>query len=140
MLHVSIFVELLRSQPRLIFWFATLTQAALWWLVPSLFYAAPPGDLPSCWRSGTSSSSAPQGPPLAYWLAELAFSLGFSASLSVPALRGRHLLGHLHARPRHRRHPHAVMAVLLMVGITALYGADADFGPACWRCRSRRWC
>src|ERR1700722_2100229 len=46
MLHVSIFVEGLRSQPRLMFWLAALAQAAIWWLVPAIFYAAPPGDLP----------------------------------------------------------------------------------------------
>ena len=36
----------MRSQPRVTFWLATLAQVAIWWLVPSLFYAAPPGDLP----------------------------------------------------------------------------------------------
>ena len=46
MRHVSIFIEGLRSQPRLMFWLATLAQAAIWWLVPSIFYAAPPGELP----------------------------------------------------------------------------------------------
>ena len=44
MLHTSIIVELLRSQPRLTFWVATLAQAALWWVVPSLLYSSPPGD------------------------------------------------------------------------------------------------
>ena len=46
MLHVSLFVELLRSQPRFMVWAAAIAQGALWWLVPVLFYSAPPGDLP----------------------------------------------------------------------------------------------
>ena len=44
MLYVSIFVELLRSRPSLAIWLAALVQALLWTLVPSLFYASPPGD------------------------------------------------------------------------------------------------
>ncbi len=36
MLYVSIIFELLRSQPRLVFWLMTLVQAALWWITPSL--------------------------------------------------------------------------------------------------------
>src|SRR5262249_61533550 len=47
MLYVSIFVELLRSRPSLAVWLAALAQALLWLLVPSLFYAGPPGDLPN---------------------------------------------------------------------------------------------
>ena len=37
MVTVSLFIELLRTRPRLIFWMAVLTQAAVWILVPSLF-------------------------------------------------------------------------------------------------------
>ena len=44
MLYVSIFVELLRSRPALAVWIAALAQAALWTLVPTLFYSGPPGD------------------------------------------------------------------------------------------------
>jgi predicted branched-subunit amino acid permease len=45
MFYVSIFVELLRSRPSLAIWLAALVQALLWTLVPSLFYAGPPGDV-----------------------------------------------------------------------------------------------
>ena len=45
MLYVSIFIELLRSRPALAVWLAALMQAALWILVPALFYGSPPGDL-----------------------------------------------------------------------------------------------
>ena len=45
MLYVSLILESLRAHPRLMFWTAALSQAALWTLLPSLFYSAPPGLL-----------------------------------------------------------------------------------------------
>ena len=76
MLQVSIIFELLRSQPRMVFWLMTLTQATLWWLIPSLFYSAPPGDLPMLLAVGHEFQVGTfLGPPLASWLAEVAFSL-----------------------------------------------------------------
>src|SRR6478752_5754789 len=76
MLYVSIIFELLRSQPRLVFWLTTLTQAALWWLTPSLFYPAPPGDLPLLLAVGHEFQVGTFfGPPLASWLAEIAFDV-----------------------------------------------------------------
>ena len=33
LLHVSLFVELLRSQPRVLVWTAALAQAVLWWQI-----------------------------------------------------------------------------------------------------------
>src|SRR5438477_463367 len=47
MLYVSIVVELLRARPALAVAIAALLQAAVWTLVPTLFYAAPPGDVPT---------------------------------------------------------------------------------------------
>ena len=46
MLYVSILIELLRSRPAAAVWLAALAQGLLWTIVPSLFYAGPPGDLP----------------------------------------------------------------------------------------------
>ena len=133
MLTVSLLVEILRTRPRLIFWFAALSQAVLWTLVPSLFYAAPPGDVPQVlavgheFRLGTDL-----GPPLAYWLAEIAFRLAglfgvyllsqvcvFVTYWAVFRL-GSAIVG---AR-------HAALALLLMVGISALTVPTPDFGPA----------
>src|SRR5260370_40083439 len=73
MLYTSIIVELLRSQPRLAFWTATLAQGALWWLVPSLFYWPPPGELPLVLAIGHEFElGSAFGPPLALWMAEIA--------------------------------------------------------------------
>src|SRR5919198_152493 len=69
MLYVSPIVEALRGRPLLVFWTATLSQAFLWILVPSLFYASPPGDVPLVlaigheWQLGSG-----WGPPLAFLL------------------------------------------------------------------------
>ncbi len=133
MLYVSLIVEALRGRPALMFWTAALAQALLWVVVPSLFYAAPPGDLAQALAVGHEFQLGTHlGPPLAYWLADIAFVLGgmFAVYLlaqvciivaywAVFAL-GREIVG-----PRH-----AVIAILLMVGIFAFTVPSPDFGPA----------
>lgn len=133
MLHVSFFVEMLRSQPRLMFWFAALAQAALWWLIPSIFYAAPPGGLADVLAVGAEFQLGSYwGPPLAFWVAEIAYMIAgitgvyllsqvcvVAAYWAVFRL-GRAIVG-IH---------HAAMAVLLMVGIAAFTVPTPDFGPA----------
>src|SRR5688572_20774482 len=119
---VSLFIELLRTRPVAVFWAATLTQATLWTLVPTLFYSAPPGELAEFfavareWALGNAF-----GPPLAYWLAEIAFRAG-----GLPAVYllsqvcvvvtfwavfsfGRVIVGA----------PQAALAILLMMGVAA---------------------
>src|SRR5262245_62584146 len=123
MLYVTPIVEALRGRPRLVFWIAALAQAGLWVLVPSLFYASPPGDLPLTlavgheWQLGSF-----YGPPLAYWLAEIAFGLAGGSVVGVYLLAqvcvvaaywavfkiGRAVVGL----------DHAALAVLLIAGIT----------------------
>jgi 4-amino-4-deoxy-L-arabinose transferase-like glycosyltransferase len=133
MLYVSLIVESLRARPRLMFWAAALAQALLWLLVPWLFYAAPPGDLPITlavgheYRLGTDL-----GPPLAFWLGDAAFRLGgmsgvyLLSQLCVVAAfwalfeLGRATVGIFQA----------VLAVLLMVGIAVLSVPTPEFGPA----------
>jgi hypothetical protein len=76
MFRVSLILEMLRSRPSLMFWVAALAQGALWTLVPSLFYAAPPGDAPLVLAVGNEwLLGSPYGPPLAYWLADIAYTL-----------------------------------------------------------------
>src|SRR5258705_4205425 len=76
MLHVSIFVEGLRSRPQLMFWLAALVQGAIWWLVPSIFYAAPPGELPEVLAVGHEFQLGTDlGPPLAFWLADIVYMI-----------------------------------------------------------------
>jgi dolichyl-phosphate-mannose-protein mannosyltransferase len=133
-MHYSpLIVELLRSQPRLAFWAATLAQGALWWLVPSLFYSSPPGGLPLVLAVGHEFQLGSSfGPPLAFWMAEIAFRIAGSAGVYllaqaciVTAYYGVFTL----ARAVVGMH-HATFAVLLMAGIFAFAAPTPDFGPA----------
>jgi 4-amino-4-deoxy-L-arabinose transferase-like glycosyltransferase len=101
-------------------------------LVPALFYSAPPGNVAEVlavgheFRFGTAF-----GPPLAFWLAEVAFRaaglFGVYALSQICILvtygcvfaLGGAMLGR----------PHGVMAVLLMVGISVFTVPTPDFGP-----------
>src|SRR5258708_1003547 len=134
MLYVSIFVELLRSRPSLAVWLAALAQGLLWLLVPSLFYAGPPGDLPSVLAVGHEFQLGTYlGPPLAFWLAELAYDLAGRSLVGVYLLSqvcvvvtywavftlGTAIVGA----------QHAALAVLLMAGVAAFTVPTPDFGP-----------
>jgi hypothetical protein len=132
MLYVSLYVEGLRARPALVVWLAVLVQAALWTLVPTLFYAAPPGDLAEVLAAGREFALGSYlGPPLAPWLAEIAFRAAglfgvyALAQICVIAtfwsvfLLGSDMIGR----------PHAAIAVLLMVGVSVFTVPTPDFGP-----------
>src|SRR5436309_12738664 len=134
MRYVSIVVELLRSRPSLAVWLAALMQALLWTLVPALFYAGPPGELANVLAVGHEFQLGTYlGPPLAVWVAELAFDLAGHHLIGVYILSqacvvvtywavfalGRAIVGA----------QHAALAVLLMVGIAAFTVPTPDFGP-----------
>jgi len=130
---MSLFVELLRTRPRALFWAMAALQAVLWTLVPALFYAAPPGHLPLVLAIGHEFQFGTEfGPPLAFWLAEIAYRLAgitgvyFLSQLcivlafgAVFAL-GRAIVGA----------PQAAMAVMLMAGIAVFSVPTPEFGPA----------
>src|SRR6195256_2022834 len=134
MLYVSILVELLRARPALTVAMAALAQAAIWTLVPALFYAGPPGNLPAVLAVGHEFQLGTYlGPPLAFWLAELAFDLAGRSLVGIYLLSqacvvatywavftlGSSIVGA----------QHAALAVLLMVGIAAFTVPTPDFGP-----------
>ena len=133
MLYVSLILESLRAQPRLMFWTAALSQAALWTLLPTLFYSAPPGGLPIVLAVGHEFQlGSDGGPPLAFWLAEVAYRLGGIAGVYLLSqlcvlgtLMGIFALGRATVGT-----PQAVLAVLLMVGIAAMSVPTPEFGPA----------
>ena len=88
MFRVSLILEALRARPALMFWVAALAQGALWTLVPSLFYAAPPGEVPLVLAVGREwLLGSPYGPPLAYWLADLAYRVRAEASSASTCCR-----------------------------------------------------
>jgi hypothetical protein len=132
MFHVPLYIEGLRSRPLLVFWLATLAQAVLWIAVPMLFYAAPPGDVARILAIGHEFLiNGDFGPPLAYWLAEIAFRaaglFGVYALAQICVIAtywcvfalGRAIVGATHA----------AMAVLLMVGIFVFTVPTPNFGP-----------
>jgi hypothetical protein len=134
MLHVSLILEALRSSPRLMFWTAALSQAALWTLLPTLFYSAPPGELPIVLAIGHEFQlGSDSGPPLAFWLAEIAYR--FSGSMAgvyllsqicvVGTLMGIFALGRSTVGTAQ-----AVLAVLLMIGVAVMSVPTPEFGPA----------
>ena len=131
--YVSLVIEFLRGRPAVVFWTVALAQAALWTLMPALFYSAPPGEVPLLLAIGHEFVLGSYlGPPLAFWLAELAFHLGGAFGLYALAqgcivvtywavfTLGRRIVGTRHA----------VLAVLLMVGIAAFTVPSPEFGPA----------
>ncbi|HEY6858260.1 MAG TPA: glycosyltransferase family 39 protein [Pseudolabrys sp.] len=131
--YVSLLVEFLRGRPAVVFWTVALTQAALWTLIPALFYSAPPGDVPMLLAIGHEFVLGSYlGPPLSFWLGEIAFAVGGSLGLYalaqaciVVAYWAVFTLGRVIVGTRH-----AVLAVLLMVGIAAFTVPSPNFGPS----------
>lgn len=134
MRFTSLIVELIRARPRLIFWIAVLCQAMLWLMVPLLLYRSPPGDLATVLAYGREYQVGTDlGPPLAFWLADLAFraagghifgvyvlsQLCFIATFRALFYLGRTIVGG----------PHAVVAVLLTMTVTAFSSPGVEFGP-----------
>ncbi|MEA2991991.1 MAG: hypothetical protein QOD40_911 [Alphaproteobacteria bacterium] len=134
MLYVSLITESLRARPQLMFWTAALTQGLLWTVVPALFYAAPPGDLPVVLAVGHEYRlGSDLGPPLAFWLADIAYGVTggpfgvylLSQLCVIVAFWAIFQLGRATVGMSQ-----AVLAVLLMVGIAAVWVTTAEFGPA----------
>ena len=132
MRSVILFIELLRAKPVAMFWGAVLAQAALWWLIPTLFYAAPPEALAEVLAVGHEFRlGSAFGPPLAYWVAEVVYRVAGLAGVYLAAqicvvaaywavfTLGRAIVGDRQA----------ALAMLLMIGVFAFAMPTADFGP-----------
>jgi 4-amino-4-deoxy-L-arabinose transferase-like glycosyltransferase len=134
MRFTSLIVELIRVRPALMFWVAVLAQAMLWFIVPTLLYSSPPGDLAINLAYGREyMMGSAQEPPLAFWLSDIAFRLAGKHIFGVYLLSqvcfviafwavfrlGRAIVGA----------QHAVVAVLLTATITAFAFPQIEFGP-----------
>src|SRR3974390_238964 len=130
--YVSLLIEFLRGRPAVVFWTVALTQAALWTFIPAIFYSAPPGDVPLLLAIGHELVLGSYlGPPLAFWLAEFAFRIAGAFGLYalaqaciVAAYWAVFTLGRSIVGTRH-----ALLGVLLMVGISAFSVPSPNFGP-----------
>lgn len=134
MRFASLIVELIRARPRLMFLIVVLFQALLWLLVPMLLYRAPPGDVATLLAFGREYQVGTDlGPPLAFWLGDIAFRAAgghifgvyvlaqvcFFITFNALYLLGRAIVGA----------PQAVVAVLLTLTITAFSSPGVEFGP-----------
>ncbi|SDT52528.1 glycosyltransferase family 39 protein [Bradyrhizobium canariense] len=134
MRFTSLIIELIRARPRLIVWHVILFQAALWLIVPLLLYRSPPGDLATVLAYGREYRVGTElGPPLAFWLADIAFRAAgnhiFGVYLlaqlcSIAAFWTLYLLARAVVGGQQ-----AVLAVLLTMTVVAFSSPGVDFGP-----------
>lgn len=134
MRFTSLIIELIRARPRLVVWLVVLFQAALWLILPLVLYRSPPGDIATVLAYGREYQVGTDlGPPLAFWLADIAFRLAGNNVFGVYLLAqlcfivtfwalywlGRAIVGS----------QHAVLAVLLTLTVTAFSSPGVEFGP-----------
>jgi hypothetical protein len=134
MRFTSLIVELIRARPRLMFWVVVLVQAALWLMVPLLFYGAPPSDVALVVAYGREYQVGTDlGPPLAFWLADIAFRAAGSHIVGVYLLAQLCAIIAFNALYLLARAivggPQAVIAVLLTLTVTAFSSPGVAFGP-----------
>src|ERR1700680_4692110 len=134
MRFTSLIIELIRARPRLVVWLAVLFQAALWLILSLLLYQSPPGDLATVLAYGREYQVGTDlGPPLAFWVADIAFRAAGNHMLGVYLLAqlcsvatfwtlfllARAVVGG----------QQAVLAVLLTMTVTAFGSPGVEFGP-----------
>ena len=134
MRFTSLIVELIRARPVLVFWLIALAQAGLWFILPVLLYSSPPGDVALNLAYGREYLlGSIQGPPLSFWLADIAFRAAGNNMFGVYLLAqvcfvvsfwaifrlGRAIVGA----------QHSAVAVLLTVTISAFAFPSVEFGP-----------
>src|SRR6202042_2151573 len=126
--------ELIRARPRLVVWLVVLLQAALWLILPLLFYGSPPEGLATVLAYGREYQVGTDlGPPLAFWLADIAFRAAGNHMFGVYLLA--QLCGvatfwtlYLLARAVVGGQQ-AVLAVLLTMTVVAFGWSGGEFGP-----------
>ncbi|THD71221.1 MAG: glycosyltransferase family 39 protein [Bradyrhizobium sp.] len=134
MRFTSLIIELIRARPRLVVWIVVLFQAALWLILPMLLYRSPPDDLATVLAYGREYQVGTDlGPPLAFWLADIAFraagnhlfgvylltQLCAVATFWTLYLLARSVVGG----------QQAVLAVLLTLTVAAFAAPGVEFGP-----------
>ena len=134
MRFTSLIIELIRARPRLVVWLAVLFQAALWLILSLLLYQSPPGDLATVLAYGREYQVGTDlGPPLAFWVADIAFRAAGNHMLGVYLLAQLcsvltfwtlYLLGRAVVGGQQ-----AVLAVLLTMTVTAFSSPGLEFGP-----------
>ena len=134
MRFTSLIIELIRARPRLIVWLVVLFQAALWLILPLLLYRSPPGDLATVLAYGREYQVGTYlGPPLAFWLADIAFRAAGNHVFGVYLLAQLCAITTFLTLYRLSRAivggQQAVLAVLLTMTVTAFSSPGVEFGP-----------
>src|SRR5437763_563954 len=134
MRFTSLVIALIRARQRLVVWLVVLLQAALWLLVALLLYRSPPDDLATVIAYGREYQVGTDlGPPLAFWLADIAFRAAgnhvFGVYLlaqlcSIAMFWALYLLARAIVGGQQ-----AVLAVLLTMTVTAFSSPTLEFGP-----------
>lgn len=135
MRFTSLIVELVRARPKLVAWLVTLIAAAIWLIVPLILYSSAPGNVADVLAFGREYVLGTDlGPPLALWLADIAFrSAGnhmigvylLSQLCFVIAFWTLFRLGQLIVGPQQ-----SALAVVLMATVTAFSFPNVEFGPS----------
>jgi 4-amino-4-deoxy-L-arabinose transferase-like glycosyltransferase len=134
MRFTSLIIELIRARPRLIVWLVVLFQAALWLILPMLLYRSPPGDLAIVLAYGREYQVGTDlGPPLAFWVADIAFRAAGNHMFGVYLLAQLCAITTFWALYLLARAivggQHAVLAVLLTMTVVAFSSPGVEFGP-----------
>lgn len=134
MRFTSLVVELIRARPRLVVWLVVLAQAGLWLFLPMLLYRSPPGDLATVLAFGQEYQVGTWlGPPLAFWLADIAFrAVGnhmFGVYLLAQACAVVTFWIYYHLARAIVGGQQAVLAVLLSMTVVAFSSPGVEFGP-----------
>jgi hypothetical protein len=134
MRFTSLIIELIRARPRLVVWLVVLFQAALWLLVPLLLYRSPPDDLATVLAYGREYQvGTGLGPPLAFWLADIAFRAADNHMIGVYLLAqlcGVATFWTLYLLSRAVvGGQQAVLTVLLTMTVVIFSSPGVEFGP-----------
>jgi hypothetical protein len=134
MRFTSLVVELIRARPRLVVWIVVLCQAALWLMVSLIFYRSPPGDVATVLAFGREYQvGSDLGPPLSFWLADIAYRLAGNHMIGVYLLAQLCAIATFWALYLLARAvvggQQAVLAVLLTMTVTAFGSSGLEFGP-----------
>jgi hypothetical protein len=134
MRFTSLVVELIRARPRLVVWIVVLAQAALWLIVSLLFYRSPPSDLAMVLAYGREYQVGTElGPPLAFWLADIAFRAAGDHMFGVYLLAELCSIASFWFLYQLARivvgGQQAVLAVLLTMTVTVFSSPGLEFGP-----------
>jgi 4-amino-4-deoxy-L-arabinose transferase-like glycosyltransferase len=134
MRFTSLVVELIRARPRLVVWITVLAQAALWLILSLVLYRSPPGDVATVLAFGREYQVGTDlGPPLAFWLADIAFRAAgnhvFGVYLLAQLCEVVTFLALYQLARAVVGGQQAVLAVLLTMTVVVFSSPSLEFGP-----------